>query len=373
MEICFDNKVNLLKAFAIILVIAGHLQIDLVPLFPIFSFHMALFFFISGYLFKEEHLNNIYAYIKKKFKGLIIPFYIYSIIYLIISQIILVHTGVSLAAKVTILNYVIAPFVLNPQIKFLYSLWFVTQLFLSLVFFVISYKVLKSTWNNKIFHLLFFTTLGIFATFITPYDSNIVDLIALKMLFLKTFFSTFFIYLGFFYKTSIENKFNIYDKKCIALIIVIQSILWLFNKSFRSGAGMSTGIDYALRVGIFNTPIVPIITSITGIWISLFIINILYAYIKDMKFFKQVGENTYHIMANHYFIIYLITTTFLVLKNIPDTRGIDIETIYEGSRTLPIYFLITLVLSTYLGVGIRFIQNKWITILKRNQKNSSIQ
>lgn len=368
----FNNKINLLKAFAIILVIAGHLGIQIIPLFSIFSFHMALFFFISGYLFKEEHLDNISNYIKKKFKSLLVPFYLYNIIYLIISRLISMHTGITLAAKINILNYVILPFVINTQIEFLNSLWFVTQLFVSLVFFIISYKILKSTWNNKAFHLLFFAALGIVATFITPYDDNIKGLIALKILFVKTFFSTFFIYIGFLYKTSIESKFNIYDKKCIALIIIIQSILWLFNKDFRPGYGMSTGIDYALRVGIFNTPIVPIITSITGIWMSLFIINILYDYIKDMKFFRQVGENTYHIMANHYFIIYLITTVFYMLNNIPDNRSHEIAIIYEGFRTVPIYLLITLIVSTYIGVYIKIIKNKLINLIKINQNNSSI-
>ena len=49
-ECMFDNKVNVLKALAITLVVSGHLEFSLLGIFPPYSFQLALFFFISGYL-----------------------------------------------------------------------------------------------------------------------------------------------------------------------------------------------------------------------------------------------------------------------------------------------------------------------------------
>jgi fucose 4-O-acetylase-like acetyltransferase len=66
------------KVFAIYLVILGHLQLDIRFLVDaIYSFHMPLFFFISGILHKNECIGVV---VKKNIKRLIIP---YSFFYLI--------------------------------------------------------------------------------------------------------------------------------------------------------------------------------------------------------------------------------------------------------------------------------------------------
>ena len=43
----FDNRVNVLKALAILLVVSGHLEFSLLGMFTPYSFQLALFFFIS--------------------------------------------------------------------------------------------------------------------------------------------------------------------------------------------------------------------------------------------------------------------------------------------------------------------------------------
>ena len=53
----FSTKVTLLKALAILLVVSGHLEFSLMGMFTPYSFQLALFFFISGYLFKEKYLK----------------------------------------------------------------------------------------------------------------------------------------------------------------------------------------------------------------------------------------------------------------------------------------------------------------------------
>ena len=55
----FDNRVNVLKALAILLVVSGHLEFSLLGMFTPYSFQLALFFFISVYLFKEKYLYDV--------------------------------------------------------------------------------------------------------------------------------------------------------------------------------------------------------------------------------------------------------------------------------------------------------------------------
>ena len=58
MDKIFSEKINLLKALAIILVVSGHLEFRLFDMFPPYSFQLALFFFISGMLFKDKYLDR---------------------------------------------------------------------------------------------------------------------------------------------------------------------------------------------------------------------------------------------------------------------------------------------------------------------------
>ena len=75
MDKVFSEKINLLKALAILLVVSGHLEFSLFGMFPPYSFQLALFFFISGMLFKEKYVNNIKEYFVKRIKSLLIPYF----------------------------------------------------------------------------------------------------------------------------------------------------------------------------------------------------------------------------------------------------------------------------------------------------------
>ena len=83
----------------------------------------------------------------------------------------------------------------------------------------------------------------------------------------------------------------------------------MFNRDFTPEHGI--GLSYVLVWGRFdNQLIVPILTSLTGIWASLFVVKILYPYFKNVKFIQDMGNVTYHIMANHLLVMYIITVIF---------------------------------------------------------------
>ena len=77
MEQIFSNKINLLKTLAILIVVSGHLEFSLIPMFPPYSFQVILFFFIAGMLFKEKY--GFMEYFKRRFKSLMIPYIFYCI------------------------------------------------------------------------------------------------------------------------------------------------------------------------------------------------------------------------------------------------------------------------------------------------------
>lgn len=74
--------VDIAKGLGIVLVIFGHTYRNNPPLIWLYSFHMPLFFFISGWLAKDNLLKEgkNQAYIFKKFLTLIIPYLLFSLL-----------------------------------------------------------------------------------------------------------------------------------------------------------------------------------------------------------------------------------------------------------------------------------------------------
>ncbi len=77
----FSQSVNKVRGVAILLVVLGHIATPLTNL--IYSFHIPLFFFLGGLFINTSYSFEIYA--RKSFKGLILPYLIFSFIGLIIN------------------------------------------------------------------------------------------------------------------------------------------------------------------------------------------------------------------------------------------------------------------------------------------------
>ena len=170
----------ILYALGQIFVVAGHcgggvsLFFDI---FPIYQFHVPLFIFISGYFYKsrnDESIKNLVLYIKKKFLSLIIPLYVWNVIYGLFVQVLRgkgMEMGYSLFYKDSIL---IAP--LNDGHQFIFNLcsWFLAPLFFtelinSVYRYVLNF-IFKSMKNKELVKDIIvcgtFILLGVFDLFI---------------------------------------------------------------------------------------------------------------------------------------------------------------------------------------------------------------
>lgn len=341
------NEINILKALAIMLVVSGHLEFSLLGMFTPYSFQLALFFFISGYLFKDKYLTNIAEFMDKRIKSLLVPYFLYNLFYLCVTLLIAKLTGKLWGMPITFKNFFITPFLNGHQFDLSCPLWFVTQLFMTMTVFLFLMRTLKKCKDNKIFHLVFFTIIGCLAiplsklTAVTPFTLIVI----------RTMMSLFFVYLGYFYAHYIKDNYNIFTPKWAGAMISLQAILWLFNRDFDPVHGI--GLSYVLVWARFDQQlIVPIFTSITGIWASLFVVKLLYPYLKDIKFLQDMGNVTYHIMANHLLVMYIITAILLKINGIPMSERLNhnIYWIYDPVQTTYLYFVLTMVITTYIGI-----------------------
>lgn len=75
-----ETWVDIAKGIGIILVIMGHANCPNLPHGIIYSFHMPLFFFLSGLFISRQCENNFRIYLKKNFKSLLLPYFYFNII-----------------------------------------------------------------------------------------------------------------------------------------------------------------------------------------------------------------------------------------------------------------------------------------------------
>lgn len=363
----FSDKINILKALAIILVVSGHLEFRFFDMFPPYSFQLALFFFISGMLFKDKYLDRVGEFIKRRIKSLLVLYFLYSAFYCLVTIIIDKLTGKFWGMELSFKNFFITPFLNGHQFDLSCPMWFVMQLFITMVTFLFlqrQFRNLPEKIKFAIYTLMGFSAIPLSKMF-TPIlfsinNSNTLTTInPVALILVRTLFSLFFVYLGHFYTTKIEGKYNIFTPKILGWVICIQSILWHFNRDFNPTHGI--GLSYVLVWARFDSQIiVPVLTSITGIWFSLFFIHVTYNYLKDVKFIKTIGENTYHIMANHLFVMFIITAIIFKINGIPyDERNLhNIYWIYNPVQNTYLYFVLTMLISTYSGVILKYIKSK---------------
>lgn len=348
MDEVFSEKINLLKALAILIVVSGHLEFSLIPMFPPYSFQIVLFFFISGILFKNKY--SLKEFFKRRVKSLLLPYFLYAATYLLITLMLTPIFHKFWGLPVNFKNELLMPFLTGHQLDLISPLWFVPCLFITLI----TFKLLNYVKIGNKTRLILYLALALCAIQLQSFASNIYCLWILR-----TMFALFFVQLGFMYKIHEEIRNKIFSPKILSFVLILQSLLWLSNKDYTAEDGI--GLHFLLVWGTYGNWIIPIITSLTGIWISLYLIEILYDKIKGWSFLNKIGQNTYHIMANHLLVFNIITYSLLFIKGIPfDIKNnADIYWFYAPLKTTYFYFMAGIIATTYFGEFLKRIKKHY--------------
>lgn len=147
--------VDVAKGISIILVVLGHTRLSDVPYLGdwLGAFRMPFFFFVSGLLFNPEKNTDFRPFIKKKYKGLIRPFIIFSIMVMI---------GYALVSEQEI-SHRLSRF---PKAGWEgYALWFIPVLLLTNILYFFLCRTLSSI-KYRILGIILFAAIG-FLSYIT--------------------------------------------------------------------------------------------------------------------------------------------------------------------------------------------------------------
>ncbi|AID44202.1 Hypothetical protein SFBmNL_00274 [Candidatus Arthromitus sp. SFB-mouse-NL] len=149
--------IDVFKGIGIFFVILGHMPIKSELFSYVFSFQLSIFFFVGGFLYRDAHyINSFWDYVSKKFRSIIIPYIIFSIV----SMIIYILYSDYLGKEYDILDIVWSILISKRnEIYINVPLWFLTSFFTV----EILYYILKCFFNNYVisFIILVFGFIGV--------------------------------------------------------------------------------------------------------------------------------------------------------------------------------------------------------------------
>lgn len=289
--------IDIAKGLAIIYIVLGHTFVHSEHCQQFFkflySFHVLLFFILSGYTFNIKNKKAI-KFLIDKFKRIMIPYFIWATLFLIPYFLLGSKVGDTLGtdSSFSIIEQILNVIYGNGSMSALKqnsSLWFLPALFSTeiLYFFVLSFLE-KSKWNKNIF-LIPIIFIGYvfnrYFTFYLPWGIN-------TSLEIGVFF-----FLG--YLINYNNFYNKIMKKNILtkICLVFTSVTIGIFSCFFNTVIYCINYDYGnfLLMLLSGTSL-----SILTLYISMII--------KENKILEYIGKNTMGILIFHKFIILIFQT-----------------------------------------------------------------
>jgi acyltransferase len=297
--------VDFVKFVAIFYMVWAHCGVPEIIYWYIQSFHMPLFFFISGYLFNANKYN-FKDYVIKRVRSLIIPYLLFGavnyIFWVILVRINAFETKDNLFDPIKYLLTVNT----TTHLPIANALWFLTCLFIVEIVFYILLKYIKNNNITLSVILIIFSLIGYFYPLIT----NIRLYWGIDVAFTAIVFYGF----GYLFKRN-ENRNIItylFNPK-----IYITILLFAISITFELLNG-----HVALMKIIYNNYFYYYISAFASIFVYITIAIYLYniRFIRNLKIYRiflYVGKNTISILAfNQLLIVVLIKITQTIPINI---------------------------------------------------------
>lgn len=264
--------VDLVKGFGIILVIYGH-NLPFLENY-IYTFHMPLFFFVSGLFHpKELNINNV----KKRAKQILIPYFLWSFFLFIFWFFIGRKYGDSSTMGLSILKNFTGIFYAQGGHDYMnwgLPMWFFPAIFLTFVIFGFVRKLNKN--SHQILAVLSLVSLG----FLTSKTLKVHIIWSIDVALVALFFYA----LAFYLKDFLFNKKSKYETLLIFVLFLAHILcsLNIFDKvdMYRSIYGNIFFFLINASIGI-------------GFWVLLF------KKIRKINFLAFLGQNTIPILVLH--------------------------------------------------------------------------
>lgn len=315
--------VDVSKGLGIILVVVGHTKFRHIDF--IYTFHMPLFFIISGVIFNlSKYDGDFKKFVISRFKRLIIPYFCSCVFFYTFWVFLGRKFGEGAEKGVPILKPLLGIFYgngINDWLTFNTPLWFLPCLFISeLIFFII-----LSLSRNELKKILF----GVLVT-------SLIGFITSKVLLLPwgidiAFVAQLFMLVGYQIRSS-RRLIPIFGGQ--AMIFIVLSFILLVTSYHINGR-----VDMNGRV--YKDVILFYLGGITGSFLIFFLSQVIAKHQAIKGFFVKCGMQTLIILAFHNISFKIISAIMVFFLHLPLK--------WAQQEWWPIYSLSGLLIPMYLG------------------------
>lgn len=347
------HYIDMIRALAILLIVFGHIIAHCNKLSNVShyiqSFHVPIFFVVSGFLFNVKKGKKYINFLWAKFKRIMIPYFIFGILFLVpyfllgadVSDSLNINNKLSIGKSLFGIIYGNGHEQLLKQNS---SLWFLPCLFVMYqIFYLIDYLKNKTKGNKKLQEYIIFFILVVlgFINYIIPHVRLPWGLdIAISL-------SVFFELGIIIRRIKEENKKIFVDNYIIAVVLLlIGGIVAFINKEVSC-------MNYFF--GNYLLFLLSAIFTITGIFI-------LFSKLPRIKFFEEIGKQTMGILIFHKLIVIVFQTKLGMLSTMLKSGNITVQVL------LSIITLIVTVLSCFVPI---ILINKFCPFLLGNSKKAA--
>lgn len=283
------DYIDVAKGFGMLTIIWGHVFLDGLSNAIVFSFHIPLFFFLSGLVFVRKRYDSFYSFLKKRVKSLLVPYAIFSVLTWLVWAIFSYTTNTTVESYwMPLLQTLIAQGSDGYMVHNV-PLWFVLCLF----FVELIYYFLSQMKNWLV--ILCCTALciiGVLSTKVTFFDfSTLPWSIDVAMMALP-FYATGSILTK--YIPHVKQVEVVINNKLLGFLLFIISIVIVYH-----GAKYNGYVSMA-RADLGNSPWVFYFVAFSGITVVL-LFSILMSQLTSriVSWLKWIGRNSFRMMAVH--------------------------------------------------------------------------
>lgn len=309
--------IDFAKGIGIILVVIGHM----IPSWYgvglwIYSFHMPLFFLISGVLHYKKYSDTVNYNLSdvaiSKAKSLLYPYAVFSLLYIIIFSL---YKGFSVELFISTIT-------LDGKSAF----WFLPGLFIAEIVFFAVKKILKKWWSISIFYIIVLIATSVFSFYYDYNSDAVIQKFFLRFLniFNRALIGSIFLFLGYLFMI-IKSRINL-KKVSICLIG-----FFAFAVNLASFFTFHNFVD--LHYSIIGNPIVYYLNAISGsvfILIFCYLLNSFNLNLCKFDLISFFGKNSIIILATHLnFGLTTISYKLVIFDFITDIQAIFILLIME--------------------------------------------
>ncbi|MBQ9215770.1 MAG: acyltransferase family protein [Prevotella sp.] len=242
-----DTTISIAKGIAIILMVIAHAEAPGWLCKFIFEFHMPLFFITAGYFFSLKYLHDEATFVKKRVKGLYLPFVKWAVFFLIIHNW-MFDLGVLNETYGNEMGGVTHPYTWHQIQQNLWNIitamggydpflcgafWFFRGLFVASILYLIIYKVLDSSlrsvrWKKAIPYLVCLVML-LLCAWKTHEGLKVITLVQGGY---RDMMGCFFFGCGFIFRQFVDNYRQAISRHYTAFwsSIVFAIIVFIFSK-----------------------------------------------------------------------------------------------------------------------------------------------